>query len=126
MGNVMRNTLWAALLAAVFNAVIWIILQPILGVVDHNVTGAPVDTVGLFPVVIATILGVGVGGIGYAILKGMIGAKGFFWLVAILGLLSLFGPWTQADTYGTFVSLGMMHIVAVACLLYYLVGRKIA
>ena len=117
MDNVMRNSLTAGVVAAVLNVIIWIVMG-LLGV-SHNVMNAPVDNVGFLPIIIASFLGVFLGGI----IGSNFGAKGLFWAAAILGLVSLLGPWMSADTYGTFVSLGIMHIVAVACLLYFLVGR---
>lgn len=75
--------------------------------------------------VAALFSGVGavIGCIGYWILGLVFGDSQriwFIWLATILGIVSMITPWTGANDLGTMTFLGIMHVISVLVMTWYL------
>ena len=113
-------------LHSIYTVVVSIILNVIVYFIGNALgiswaTNQGIVTVG--PVVIASIVGAVLGIIGYLLL-GVIFGDGqriwFIWLATIIGVLSMLMPWTGANDLGTMAFLGIMHVVSVLVMTWYL------
>ena len=116
--NIWLNVLYTFIVAIVLNLVVYFI---------GNALGISWDTnqgiVGPVPVVMASAIGAALGCIGYWLLGLFAGDNQriwFIWLATIFGVLSMITPWTGANDIGTMAFLGIMHVVVVLVMTWYL------
>ncbi len=116
--NILFNVFYTFAVAVILNLVVYFI---------GNAAGISWSTnqgiIGPVPVIAASMIGAAVGCIGYWILGLFAGESQriwFIWGATILGVLSMLGPWTGANDLGTMVFLGLMHVVSVLVMTWYL------
>lgn len=122
MGNLVRNTIFAMIIATIFNIIVWMVMEA--AGVSHAVSNGAGPTVEIVHVVLSSVIASIIGAIGYMILRNMMNRNMLALVGAILAALSLMGPLQGSDSYGTFVSLGVMHILTYAVLAYMLLSDR--
>lgn len=124
MGNVVRNTIFGMIIALIFNAIVWWLMN--MAGVSHQVTTGGIENVALAHVVIRTVIAAILAAIGYLIFRNFAGRTALLIIGAILTVLSLLGPLNGAvdGGYGTYVSLGVMHIITFAAMAYMLLSDR--
>lgn len=122
LGAIWRNGLIAAIVAAVINAILFYIGAAAGGFPASVLTpmGVPIT---VMPVIIATVLGIVVGTLGYAILSRFTtNPNRWFTIVAIVVLLLMvYNPFTLVGAPVLMIALlQIMHLVAGGAALYFL------
>lgn len=109
--RIVQGTILALVLALVLNFLIYFLSRN-LGVTHLAKMGDSVTTVGAGNIIFATLVAI----IGAAAVLWLLGRFSgnplytFLWVAAIVALLSLLLPYTQAIGLGSFASLGLMHV----------------
>lgn len=124
MGNIVRNTIIGMIIAMIFNLIVWAIMNA--ANVTHSVTTQGGMDVGAMNVIIGTLVGSILAAIGYMIFRSFLDRTALLIVGAIVTILSLYSPLTSAldGGYGTYVSLGIMHIITFAALAYMLLSDR--
>ena len=74
-------------------------------------------------VIFASAAGAVIGCVGYWLLGLIFGDSQriwFIWLATIIGVISMWGPWTMSSDLATMGFLGLMHVVSVLVMTWYL------
>lgn len=116
--NIWLNVLYTFVVAIILNLVVYFIGNAM------GITWSTSDAIiGPGAVIVASVVGAAVGCIGYYVLGLFAGDSQriwFIWLATIFGVLSMIGPWTASSDLGTMVFLGIMHVVSVLVMTWYL------
>ena len=114
------------ILHSIYTVIVSIVLNIIVFFIG-NAAGISWSTndgpIGIGAVVIVSIIGALIGIVGFFILNFFLGDRSriwFIWLATILGVLSMIGPWGASSDLGTMVFLGLMHVVSVLVMTWYL------
>ena len=118
MSRILLHSIYTVVVSIVLNVIVFFIGTAL------SISWATSDEIiGVGAVIIASIIGAAIGIIGFLVLRFFLGERSriwFIWLATIFGVLSLFGPWAAASDIGTLVFLGMMHVVSVLVMTWYL------
>ncbi|MEM9777227.1 MAG: DUF6069 family protein [Chloroflexota bacterium] len=118
--NIWMNVLWTIVFSIVLNVIVY--YAGVAFGVSYRAE-VPGGTVGLVPVMVASLLGAVIGCIGYWVLGFIFGDNRrvwFIWLATILGALSMLSPWFGANDLPTMGFLGIMHVVSVLVMTWFL------
>ncbi|MCB0031660.1 MAG: hypothetical protein KDE28_27300 [Anaerolineales bacterium] len=112
--DIVKGTLVALLIGVVLNLIIFLVGQA--AAVDFLVTrpgAAETSEISLGIVVLATIIPIVCAGAALWLLSqaSTQALNGLMWATILLALFSLILPYNGAHSSGTFVSLGLMHVV---------------
>lgn len=112
--DIIKGTLVALLIGVVLNMLIFLVGQA--ASVDFMVTrpgAAATSELSLGIVILATIIPIVSAGAGLWLLSQATAQaiNGLMWFTILLSLISLILPYNGAHSSGTFVSLGLMHVV---------------
>lgn len=116
--NILIHMLYTLIVSIILNIAVFFIGQAV-GV--SFLTGdGPINVV---MVGVASAIGAVLGCLGFWILGFIFGdnqRKWFIWLATILGVVSMIGPWGAASDLPTMGFLGLMHVVSVLVMTWYL------
>ncbi|MEM8859187.1 MAG: DUF6069 family protein [Chloroflexota bacterium] len=115
--NIWVNVGLTFLVSAVLNAIVY--YAGLAFGVSYQTDDGPVT---IILVVIASLFGAGLGSVGYWLLSLIFTRYRvlFIWLATIVGVISMAGPWFAASDLPTMGFLGLMHVVSVLVMTWYL------
>ncbi|MFK7805896.1 MAG: DUF6069 family protein [Anaerolineae bacterium] len=119
--NILIHMFYTLIVSIILNVAVFFIGQAFGVSFAADVPGA--SSIPVSAVVIASAIGAVVGCLGFWILGFIAGDKQriwFIWLATIIGLISMIGPWNVSGDLPTMGFLGLMHVVSVLVMTWYL------
>ena len=116
--NIWVNVAYTFVVSVILNVAVFFI--GLAAGVSFATNDGPITIV---PVIAASLIGALIGCVGFWVLGFIFGERQriwFIWLATILGVISMIGPWGASGDLPTMGFLGLMHVVSVLVMTWYL------